>query len=223
MLDLFPVPIKSLRTSLPGELRLAPRAPSPGWHASLLLSLLILLCLIPQPSRIMLEHHSHCALCVISVQMQDCEGCSKLLRERACNHVAHVTDARLNQLKCASTSAAHNTGMAAIWSFHCKHQDSFSRLADQGLQQAIMRPEGVAQASAFIPASQPAAMWLHIGVPDNADFTDNISGLRPVIKLSCSRHELYRVTQVTRLDCVPVGLEESADFNNDMPAPGQVI
>ena len=34
-------PIKSLRTSLPGELRLAPHAPSPGWHA---LYLLLLLC-----------------------------------------------------------------------------------------------------------------------------------------------------------------------------------
>ena len=29
---LFPALIKSLRTSLPGELRLAPHAPSPGWH-----------------------------------------------------------------------------------------------------------------------------------------------------------------------------------------------
>ena len=28
-----PASIKSLRTSLPGELRLAPRAPSPGWKA----------------------------------------------------------------------------------------------------------------------------------------------------------------------------------------------
>ena len=30
---LFPAPIKSLKTSLPGELRLAPHAPSPGWLA----------------------------------------------------------------------------------------------------------------------------------------------------------------------------------------------
>ena len=34
---LFPAPIKSLRTSLPGELRLAPHAPLPGWHLLLLL------------------------------------------------------------------------------------------------------------------------------------------------------------------------------------------
>ena len=33
---LFPTPIKSLRTSLPGKLRLAPHAPIPGWHALLL-------------------------------------------------------------------------------------------------------------------------------------------------------------------------------------------
>ena len=38
----IPTPINSLRTSLPGELRLAPHAPSPGWHASLLLLLLSL-------------------------------------------------------------------------------------------------------------------------------------------------------------------------------------
>ena len=31
---LFLAPIKNLRTSLPGKLRLAPQAPSPGWHAS---------------------------------------------------------------------------------------------------------------------------------------------------------------------------------------------
>ena len=30
---LLHAPVKSLRTSLPGELRLAPHAPSPGWHA----------------------------------------------------------------------------------------------------------------------------------------------------------------------------------------------
>ena len=35
--------ITSLITSLPGELRLAPHAPSLGWHALLLLLLLILL------------------------------------------------------------------------------------------------------------------------------------------------------------------------------------
>ena len=39
---LFLDPIKSLRTSLPGELRLAPHAPSPGWKAFLLLLLLTL-------------------------------------------------------------------------------------------------------------------------------------------------------------------------------------
>ena len=39
---LFPDPIKSLRTSLPGKLRLAPRAHacSPGWHGFQLLLLL---------------------------------------------------------------------------------------------------------------------------------------------------------------------------------------
>ena len=36
----FPAPIKSLSTSLPGERRLAPHAPSPGWHP---LSLLIII------------------------------------------------------------------------------------------------------------------------------------------------------------------------------------
>ena len=30
-------PIRSLRISLPGELRLAPHTPSPGWHAVLFL------------------------------------------------------------------------------------------------------------------------------------------------------------------------------------------
>ena len=30
---LLPAPTKSLGTSLPGELRLAPHAPGPGWHA----------------------------------------------------------------------------------------------------------------------------------------------------------------------------------------------
>ena len=34
---LFPAPINSLRTSLPGKLRLAPHALSPGWHVLLLL------------------------------------------------------------------------------------------------------------------------------------------------------------------------------------------
>ena len=38
-----PVPIESLRTSLPGELRLAPHAPSPGWH-SFQLSLSLVFC-----------------------------------------------------------------------------------------------------------------------------------------------------------------------------------
>ena len=37
---LFHALIKSPRTSLPGELRLAPHAPSPGWKAFLLLLLL---------------------------------------------------------------------------------------------------------------------------------------------------------------------------------------
>ena len=34
---LFPAPVKSLRLSMPGELRFAPHAPSPGWHAVFLL------------------------------------------------------------------------------------------------------------------------------------------------------------------------------------------
>ena len=33
---LFPTPIRSLRTSLPGELRIASYAPSPGWHVFLI-------------------------------------------------------------------------------------------------------------------------------------------------------------------------------------------
>ena len=37
---LFPAPVKSLRASLPGELRLALHAPSPAWHAICLLLLL---------------------------------------------------------------------------------------------------------------------------------------------------------------------------------------
>ena len=31
-ISLFPAPIKLLRTSLPGELRLAPHTPTPGWQ-----------------------------------------------------------------------------------------------------------------------------------------------------------------------------------------------
>ena len=31
--SLFPAPVKLLRNSLPGELKLAPHAPSPGWHS----------------------------------------------------------------------------------------------------------------------------------------------------------------------------------------------
>ena len=38
---LFPAPIKFLKTSLLGKLRLAPHIPSPGWHV---FSLLFLLC-----------------------------------------------------------------------------------------------------------------------------------------------------------------------------------
>ena len=38
---LFPAHTKSLRTSLPGKLRLAPHAPSPGWHALLAFLLLV--------------------------------------------------------------------------------------------------------------------------------------------------------------------------------------
>ena len=37
---LFPAPINLLRTSLPGELRLAPHAPNPCWHMFLVLLLL---------------------------------------------------------------------------------------------------------------------------------------------------------------------------------------
>ena len=43
---LFPVLVKLLRISLPGELRLAPHAPSLGWHALLLLLLLLLFLLL---------------------------------------------------------------------------------------------------------------------------------------------------------------------------------
>ena len=40
---LYPAPIKSLRTSLPGELRLALHAPNPGWLACLITTIIIVI------------------------------------------------------------------------------------------------------------------------------------------------------------------------------------
>ena len=64
-LCLFLAPIKSLRTSLPGELRLAPHAPSPGWHALLLLLLLSTtkqVSVLPVVSSVV-SQHVNCSAC----------------------------------------------------------------------------------------------------------------------------------------------------------------
>ena len=36
----IPAPVKFLKTSLPGELRLAPHTPSPGWHAFVIIAII---------------------------------------------------------------------------------------------------------------------------------------------------------------------------------------
>ena len=64
-LCLFLAPVKSRRTSLPGEVRLAPHAPSPGWHALLLLLLLLTtkqVSVLPVACRVV-SQHANCSAC----------------------------------------------------------------------------------------------------------------------------------------------------------------
>ena len=58
---LFATPIKTLRKVLPGELRLAPYAPSPGWHAfQVMLSISAKVTAGVRPRRLFLQTGPQC-------------------------------------------------------------------------------------------------------------------------------------------------------------------